>query len=51
MNLEPNSRKLTVYRSEMRFKMKNHLEPILNRKRKIKLKFIMCTLKRAVQDE
>lgn len=39
MNLEPNSQKLTVYRLEMRFKMKNHLEPILNRKRKIKLKF------------
>ena len=45
MNLEPNSQKLTVYRLEMRFKMKNHLEPILNCKRKIKLKFIMCTLK------
>jgi len=45
MNLEPNSRKLTVYRLEMRFKMIFHLEPILNRKRKIKLKFIMCTLK------
>lgn len=45
MNLEPNNQKLIVYRLEMRFKMKNHLEPILNRKRKIKLKFIMCTLK------
>ena len=30
----------------MRFKMIFHLEPILNRKRKIKLKFIMCTLKK-----
>lgn len=47
MNLEPNSKKLTVYRSEMRFKMIFHLEPILNRKRKIKLKFIMCTLKKS----
>lgn len=45
MNLEPNGQKLTVYRLEMRFKMIFHLEPILNRKRKIKLKFIMCTLK------
>lgn len=45
MNLEPNSQRLTVYRLEMRFKMIFHLEPILNRKRKIKLKFIMCTLK------
>ena len=45
MNLEPNSPKLTVYRLEMRFKMIFHLEPILNRKRKIKLKFIICTLK------
>ena len=45
MNLEPNSQKLTVYRLEMRFKMIFHLEPILNRKRKIKLKFIMFTLK------
>lgn len=45
MNLEPNSQKLTVYRLEMRFKMIFHLEPILNRKRKIKLKFIMCTMK------
>lgn len=45
MNLELNSRKLTVYRLEMRFKMKDYLEPILNRKRKIKLKFIMYTLK------
>ena len=45
MNLEPNSQKLTVYRLEMRFKMIFHLEPILNRKRKIKLKFIMCTTK------
>ncbi len=45
MNLEPNSQKLTVYRLEMRFKMIFHLEPILNRKRKIKLKFIMYTLK------
>lgn len=45
MNLEPNSQKLTAYRLEMQFKMKNHLEPILNRKRKIKLKFIMYTLK------
>lgn len=45
MNLEPNSQKLTVYRLEMRFKMIFHLEPILNRKRKIKLKFIMHTLK------
>ena len=45
MNLEPNSQKLAVYRSEMRFKMIFHLEPILNRKRKIKLKFIMCMLK------
>lgn len=45
MNLEPNSQKLTVYRLEMRFKMIFHLDPILNRKRKIKLKFIMYTLK------
>lgn len=45
MNLEPNSQKLTVYRLEMRFKMIFHLEPILNRKRKIELKFIMCTPK------
>lgn len=45
MNLEPNSQKLTVYRLEIRFKMIFHLEPILNRKCKIKLKFVMCTLK------
>lgn len=45
MNLEPNSQKLTVYRLKMRFKMIFHLEPILNRKYRIKLKFIMCTLK------